>query len=145
MDISESQRCTRCTFTGAISSFPLGRGMKRLKTCTECTKHVATYRAERRGTCDGDADKENHRSKKLTKNQPGTAIQPLERMEMSMDDILDLLRTHKESAFELDVIANLEEFINVPNSQDTQADTLNASITRQISKAVWEATGYRYM
>ena len=107
-----------------------------MKTCIECTKKGAEYQEQRR-----DGNIENTRNPQ----KPAPAVQPSERLEMNIEQVLELIETHRSSAIELDVIANLEGLIDLlpDTDSETPLDVFNASVARQIARAVWERTKYR--
>lgn len=120
--------------------------MQHIKTCTECTRKAADTRAQRRDTKKSEPKKENTvAADGKNPKKPGPAVQPTERLEMNMEDILELIQAHKNSAFELDVIANFISDLPAPESEGVPLDVFNASIARQIARTVWEKTQYRFM
>ena len=57
---------------------------------------------------------------KTNPQKPEPAVQPSERLEMNIEQVLELIETHWSPAIELDVIANLEGLIDLLPDTDSE-------------------------
>src|SRR5262249_16863577 len=109
--------------------FPLSPSLKRLKTCLSCLKKQAAIRSSRE---DSQKEKENippHDHADTQKLQrPST---------LSWNEFLSLLRGGHGYPHSID--AFVEELPHDPLCEQNVSDRATT-----VSKAIWEATGYRF-
>lgn len=116
-----TQKCSRCSYTGPISSFPLKKnGTGNLKTCEACTSKTDALNAsagERRKSAKAavSANKENldPRAKAASDNaapKQGTISATTGRLEeMSLTEVMHFISAHKKDAIKLDCMAVIDD------------------------------------
>ncbi|KAK0433372.1 hypothetical protein EV421DRAFT_1439924 [Armillaria borealis] len=158
----EHRKCTRCIYSGPVSTFPMKKNLQRLLTCNQCTQKGAATRKTKR---DQRAHKENA-SEPIRSNRRGPAPEQGAIMTMSWSEVIRLVKENSSKAFEVHVFAQLDDLVEEmredrqeeSGEQDTQdegADATNAldgpdmitneEIARRIARDLWEASGYRFI
>jgi hypothetical protein len=114
------QRCSRCSYTGVISSFPMTHtGAGYLKSCASCTSKQVIRKAR-------NANKETPHAFTLTVPT------------MSLDEYLMSVRCNKDRAFELDA------FVEIPKGMFHQDGEHLYSRTNRLRDRLAEASQYHW-